>query len=123
MAATPTLVGRAEELEALLAAVELASAGEAATVIVSGEAGVGKSRLVDELMRRARADGALVLLGRCVNVGELAYTPIAGALRSLAAQVEGSELEAALGTGRVELARLAPDLAADGDEPHSIARA
>jgi hypothetical protein len=57
-AAMPTLVARAEELAALLAAVELAAEGEAATVIVSGEAGVGKSRLAEELMRTARADGS-----------------------------------------------------------------
>jgi predicted ATPase len=89
--ATPsTLVARAAELAALRAAVERASSGDAATVIVSGDAGVGKSRLVAELLRTARDDGALVLLGRCVDVGdgELAYAPIAGALRSLATQVD-----------------------------------
>ena len=64
-------------------------------------------------MRAARNDGALVLFGRCVDVGdgELAYAPIAGALRSLAAQVEEDELDAALGPGRAELARLVPELA------------
>ncbi|MPY96345.1 MAG: AAA family ATPase, partial [Acidimicrobiia bacterium] len=118
-AATQTLVGRAAELAALRAAVERASSGEAATVVVSGEAGVGKSRLVEELMRTARGDGALVLLGRCVDVGdgELAYAPIAGALRSLAAQVDDDELDAALGPGRAELARLVPDLAGEDGAP------
>jgi DNA-binding CsgD family transcriptional regulator len=115
-AATPGFVARVAELAALRAAVERVASGEAATVIVSGEAGVGKSRLVEELMRTARDEGALVLLGRCVDIGdgELAYTPIAGALRSLAAQVGEDELEAALGPGREELARLAPELAAPG---------
>jgi hypothetical protein len=61
-AATPTLVARAEELAVLRAAVERASSGDAATVIVSGDAGVGKSRLVEELMRTTRDDAALVLL-------------------------------------------------------------
>jgi DNA-binding CsgD family transcriptional regulator len=116
-AATPTLVARTEELAALRAAVERAAGGAAATVIVSGEAGVGKSRLVEELMRTARADGALVLLGRCVDVDGLAYAPIAGALRSLATQVDGPELEAALGPGRAELSRLVPDLAGDDELP------
>src|SRR5262245_613574 len=112
-AATQTLVARAAELAALRTAVERAASGEAAAMLVSGEAGVGKSRLVEELMRAAQQDGALTLLGRCVDVGdgELAYAPIAGALRSLAAQVEGDELAEALGPGRAELARLAPDLA------------
>ena len=59
-----------------------------------------------------------MLLGRCVDVGdgELAYAPIAGALRSLASQVDAAELDAVLGSGRAELARLVPDLAGD-DEP------
>ena len=43
----------------------------------------------------------------------LAYAPIAGALRSLAAQVDAAELDAVLGSGRAELARLVPDLAGD----------
>jgi DNA-binding CsgD family transcriptional regulator len=119
-AATPTLVARVDELAALRAAVERASSGEAAFVIVSGDAGVGKSRLVDELMSSARGDGALVLLGRCVDVGdgELAYAPIAGALRSLAAEVDEAELDA-LGPARAELARLVPELA--GDEAATVA--
>jgi predicted ATPase len=105
-AATPTLVARAAELAALRAAVERASSGDAATVIVSGDAGVGKSRLAEELMRAARGDGTLVLLGRCVDVGdgELAYAPIAGALRSLAAQVDEADLDAVLGPGREQRA-------------------
>ena len=96
-AATPTLVARVAELAALRAVVERAAAGEAATAVVAGDAGVGKSRLVEELTRTARADGALVLLGRCVTCGELAYAPIAAALRSLAAQVDDPELEEVLG--------------------------
>jgi predicted ATPase len=118
-AATPTLVARAAELAGLRAAVERAASGDAATVIVSGDAGVGKSRLVEELMRTAQGDGALVLLGRCVDVGdgELAYAPIAGALRSLTTQVDEAELDAALGPGRAELARLAPELAGEDAAP------
>jgi DNA-binding CsgD family transcriptional regulator/tetratricopeptide (TPR) repeat protein len=119
-AATPTLVGRSVELAALRAAFERAGSGDAATVIVSGDAGVGKTRLVDELMRTARDDGALVLLGRCVDIGdgELAYAPIAGALRSLAEQIDEAELDAVLEPGRAELARLVPELAAgDAAQP------
>jgi DNA-binding CsgD family transcriptional regulator/Arc/MetJ-type ribon-helix-helix transcriptional regulator len=118
-AATQTLIARATELAALRTAVDRASSGDATTVLVAGEAGVGKSRLVEELMRTARDDGALVLLGRCVDVGdgELAYAPIAGALRSLSAHVDGTELDVALGPGRAELARLVPDLAGEDASP------
>ena len=61
-------------------------------------------------MRTAEGDGAIVLLGRCVDVGdgELAYAPIASALRSLPALVDEPELTEVLGEGRRELARLAP---------------
>jgi DNA-binding CsgD family transcriptional regulator/tetratricopeptide (TPR) repeat protein len=118
-AASEMFVGRAAELQALRAAIDRASSGEASTVLVSGEAGVGKSRLVEELIRTARGSGCLVLLGRCVDVGEgeLAYAPIAGALRGLAAQVDPPELDAVLGSGRTELARLVPDLAGEHDTP------
>jgi predicted ATPase len=67
-AATQTLVALVAELAALRAAVERGSSGDPATVLVSGEAGVGKSRLVEELMRTTRDDGALVIarpLRRC----------------------------------------------------------
>ena len=118
-AATPALVARAAELAALRAVVERAASGEAATAVVAGDAGVGKSRLVEELTRTAREDGALVLLGRCVDVGagELAYAPIAGALRSLAAQVDDDELDEVLGPGRAEIGRIVPDLAAEDTAP------
>jgi DNA-binding CsgD family transcriptional regulator/tetratricopeptide (TPR) repeat protein len=107
-----SFVGRSTELGVLRAAVERASSGDPACVLVSGPAGVGKSRLVDEAMQQARSVGALVLVGRCVDVGdgELAYAPIAAMLRALPSHVEWSELDDALGEGRRDLARLAPAL-------------
>jgi DNA-binding CsgD family transcriptional regulator/tetratricopeptide (TPR) repeat protein len=117
---SPTaFVGRAPELGVLRAAFERASAGEASSVVVSGPAGVGKSRLVEEATRDARGDGELVLLGRCVDVGdgELAYAPIVGALRSLAAQLDQTELAEVLGAGRPALARLVPALGEPGVPP------
>ena len=70
-------------------------------------------------MGTARESGALVLLGRCVDVGdgELAYAPIAGALRSLVAQVDEADLGAALHPGRAEIARLVPELAGENGRP------
>ena len=52
-------------------------------ILVAGEAGIGKSRLVAEFETRARAAGALVLIGECVELaeGELAFAPIIAALR------------------------------------------
>jgi len=54
----------------------------------------------------------LVLVGNCVELGEgeLPYAPVAGALLSMAAQLEPAALEDVLGPARSEVARLVPDL-------------
>jgi DNA-binding CsgD family transcriptional regulator/tetratricopeptide (TPR) repeat protein len=115
---TSTFVGRAAELAQLSAALERAAHGAAAAVLIGGEAGVGKSRLIEELLEVARRDGALTLVGRCIDFadGELAYAPITGALRPLPDLLDEAVLDQALGAGRAELARLVPALAAPGDE-------
>jgi hypothetical protein len=81
-------------------------------VVVAGEAGVGKSRLVAELLRHAGESGAVTLTGGCLNVGEgvLAYAPMVEALRPLAHVMDPDELERVLGGARGELARLVPEL-------------
>ena len=80
--ASPTFVGRLEELQSLEAARVRAADGEPAVVLVGGEAGVGKTRLVAELTTRCAADGTQVLAGGCVPVGDgaLPYAPIVEAL-------------------------------------------
>jgi predicted ATPase len=112
-AATPVLVAREAELGALRSAVEQAAAGRSTAVLVAGDAGVGKSRLVAALADEAGADGLLVLVGRCVDIGEgeLPYAPIAAALRSLLVQLSSPDLDEVLGPARSELGRLVPDLA------------
>jgi hypothetical protein len=62
-------VGRGREKAELLAGWERARAGEAHHVLLSGEAGVGKTRLVEELIAHARGHGARVLRGRAWDVG------------------------------------------------------
>ena len=64
---SPVLVGRQAEFAVLDGALERAIAGEPTAVLVGGEAGVGKSRLVHELSRRADEAGARVLVGGCVE--------------------------------------------------------
>jgi DNA-binding NarL/FixJ family response regulator len=78
-------VGRTRELERLDEAVRAAAAGQGSTVLVGGEAGIGKTALVSELAARARATGATVLVGRCVDlVGTaLPYLSVVEALRPL----------------------------------------
>jgi tetratricopeptide (TPR) repeat protein len=62
-------VGRQRELAELAAALAAADAGNGGCLLVSGEAGIGKTRLVEELSRRAAAGGARVLWGRCWEGG------------------------------------------------------
>src|SRR3954464_2243174 len=73
------LVGRRAELTALRSAVDKAARGTGAAVVVLGEAGIGKSRLVADAAARARAAGVAVLLGRAVAGGG-AYRAVAAAL-------------------------------------------
>ncbi len=106
------LVGRDDELSRLRAALRRAVAGSPATVVVAGEAGVGKTRLVLELAREAEVAGAAVLVGGCLDVGgdTLPYAPLAEALRSLPMMLGADELAGVLDGARGELARLVPEL-------------
>jgi DNA-binding CsgD family transcriptional regulator/tetratricopeptide (TPR) repeat protein len=117
---SPVLVGRAAEVARLNAALERAAAGRPAIVVVAGEAGVGKSRLVAGLLGRAGERGAVALSGGCLDVGEgvLAYAPMVEALRPLVGVLDAGELERVLGGARGELARLVPELGSpDGRRP------
>ena len=69
-------VGRASELELLRVALADAFSGRGRVVLLAGEPGIGKSRLVDELNAHAVARGALVSVGRCWEAGGApAYWP------------------------------------------------
>ncbi|MFN2518494.1 MAG: AAA family ATPase [Jatrophihabitantaceae bacterium] len=64
------LIGRATELETLLAAVNAASEGASSVIVLDGDAGVGKTRLLAELVRTARERGVLTFIGHCVDLGD-----------------------------------------------------
>jgi DNA-binding CsgD family transcriptional regulator/tetratricopeptide (TPR) repeat protein len=83
--ATEVFVGRARELAELERALGATRAGGGLTVLVAGEAGIGKTRLASELARCAGTEGFEVLLGRSIDlVGtELPYQPFVEALRPL----------------------------------------
>ena len=106
-------MGRALELAQLQAALADAAGGQPSLAFVVGESGVGKSRLVAELEARATADGARVLSGECVELGEgeLAYAPLVTALRPLVRDAD-PVLDALPDDIRAELATLLPGLAA-----------
>jgi DNA-binding CsgD family transcriptional regulator/tetratricopeptide (TPR) repeat protein len=107
--ASPTFVGRSEELAALTDGLERAAAGEPAAFLIGGEAGVGKSRLLSELMAHAGAAGARVAVGGCVALrsGALPLLPVAEALRQLAESDE-EVLRRALADAPAELGALLP---------------
>jgi len=66
----PTFVGRTAEFRRLLRALRDVRHGEGRLVVISGPAGLGKTRLAEELATRARAHGARVGVGRCWHNGE-----------------------------------------------------
>jgi len=100
------LVGRARELEQLESALRRAQSGVGGTVLVAGDAGIGKTRLLAELMERSRAAGAQVLSGRGIDLvgAELPFLPLVEALRPL------DEPLSALGESELSRLRLFEEL-------------
>jgi DNA-binding CsgD family transcriptional regulator len=79
------LVGRTAEFGRLTRLLDLAATGEPVVALVSGDAGMGKTRLVAEVAAAAAGQGFMVLSGRCAELGDsLPYLPLADALRSAA---------------------------------------
>lgn len=79
----PVVVGRDEELEALQARLDRALRADGGLVFITGEAGIGKSRLAREVVQMARRRGAAVLMGRAVPSGAATpYRPLTEALLS-----------------------------------------
>jgi class 3 adenylate cyclase/tetratricopeptide (TPR) repeat protein len=108
--ATP-FVGRTAELARLEDALLSAEAGRGTVLFVTGDAGIGKTRLVTEFLERARERGVRVLAGRCFEgEGARPYAPFAEALDTYAADVDRAELLSDLGSYGSEIATLAPRL-------------
>ncbi|WP_338900275.1 AAA family ATPase [Streptomyces sp. TG1A-60] len=121
---SPVFVGRADELEVLREALARAAGeggaraagsgtdeGGPQALLLGGEAGVGKTRLVEEFAGEAVRGGAVVVLGGCVEIGAdgLPFAPFSTALRALRRQLP-DELSAAAAGQEQELARLLPEL-------------
>jgi DNA-binding CsgD family transcriptional regulator len=108
---SPRFVGRHAELTRLETMWKTVVADEAAaTVLISGEAGVGKTRLVAELQSRL-GQPSLVLTGSCIEVVDraLPFGPIVQALRSLHRDLDPVTFDAVIGPARDELAVLLPE--------------
>jgi DNA-binding CsgD family transcriptional regulator len=99
-----TLVGRDAELARLRGLLQDAAAGHAVTGLVSGDAGIGKSRLVAEAVQIAERDGFTVLCGQCAEIGDsVPYLPFADAFRTAPPDIEKAI------KARPVLSRLLPD--------------
>jgi len=108
--AVPPLVGRDREWTRLQEAWQAAAAGEPRFVLLSGEAGIGKTRLAEELLIWAGHQGVATAGARCYGAeGELPYAPVVTLLRAAA-------LPSLEDVWLVELARLLPELRAEQPE-------
>ncbi len=109
----PVLIGREAFLATLTRALDSAAAAEGRTVLIAGEAGVGKSRLIAELKTVARARGFELRQGQCFEPDRaLPFAPLLDLLRGFIATQPRAEAVAALQPFAPELVKLLPELAA-----------
>ncbi|MEV4473301.1 MULTISPECIES: ATP-binding protein [Nonomuraea] len=109
---SPVFVGREEELTALSESLDDARKGTLTAVLLGGEAGVGKTRLVQRFAEQCTAGGAHVLVGGCVELSTegLAYAPFTAALRQLVREQGPAAVTGLLPDGAErDLARLLPE--------------
>ena len=124
---SPALVGRADYLAELDAALDQARAGGPSALLIGGEAGIGKTRLITEFATAAAGTGTRVLTGGCLDLGAdgLPFAPFAAMLRELVRDM-GTSGVAELLPGRAtrEFARLLPEFGEATAEPDpGVARA
>ncbi len=112
----PSVVGRVDEVAALEAALDQASAGAGSFVWVTGEAGVGKSRVVRELCDVAAGRGLPVLVGRAVDTGT--PVPFRPLFEALSGHVRRLGAGGAPSVGRRALAQVVPEWRSVGEETY-----
>lgn len=107
------LAGRQDELAVLDRLLDRVRSREAASAVVAGDAGIGKTRLVTEVARRAERLGGQVLLGGCLDLGEVRYPfgPFIEILRGLVRAHGVATVVELAGPHAHELGRLVPELA------------
>ena len=116
-AETP-LIGRDAETAQLRDALDRASGEGGGLLAILGEAGMGKSRLIEELIAHAKRRDARVLLGRAYESDQiLLFGPVVDALRTGRVGQDPEVLDQLGPAWRAELARLLPEIAAPGAPP------
>src|SRR5688572_22412741 len=107
----PTSVGREAPLRSLLERLDRAVEGQGTVLLLGGDAGVGKSRLVRDLKQEATTRHIRVIEGRCSSTeSSVPYAPFMDALRFRIARGEGEEVAKILGPLRAILAPIFPQL-------------
>src|SRR3989442_4247700 len=115
---SPVLVGRDSERAALEGSLLSALRGDGGGVIVGGEAGMGKTRLVNALAARARTLGCMVLAGGCSEAElSLPYLPFLEAIGNYLTTADVRQLGQRLGPAASELAQLFPQLGSPSGSP------
>jgi DNA-binding winged helix-turn-helix (wHTH) protein/tetratricopeptide (TPR) repeat protein len=109
-----SLVGRERELSVLRADLDRAASGSGRLVLISGEAGIGKTRLAEEAIAMARANGIAIFSGRCLDDEQaVPFLPFVEMLESIVGRSSGADaLRATFGEQGGELTRLLPRLRA-----------
>jgi DNA-binding CsgD family transcriptional regulator len=114
------LVGRAEAFTRLDAAWAAAIGGRQQAVLVSGEAGSGKTRLVSDFARSAYDRGGLVLWGACGASTDVPFQPFVEALRPVLDALDSERRHRLLGDGADDLALLLPRRPGGADQAGAI---
>jgi DNA-binding SARP family transcriptional activator len=110
-AADRLLIGREREMTRLDTALEQAGRGSGEVLLVLGEPGVGKTRLVEELAIHARSAEAHLAWGRCYEgQGAAAFWPWTQIITALFDQGDPETLRAALGVGAGDIALIVPEV-------------
>ncbi|HMN29980.1 MAG TPA: AAA family ATPase, partial [Caldilineaceae bacterium] len=109
---SPVLVGRTREVDVLETVLRTVRQGQGQIVLLAGEAGVGKSRLVAELRQRAVLDHWTILAGHCFERDVVfPYAPLIDALRAFIWPHPAAVVADLLGVLAAELVKLLPELA------------
>ena len=107
------MVGRDGELARIETALDDAGEVRGRTIVIGGEAGIGKTRLVSAAAHAARQRQFTVLTGACLPVGSgsAPYGAFVEWLRRLVKSIDSGRVPALLGPARAEIARLLPEIA------------
>ena len=113
----PNSIGREAPLQALLERLDRAIGGTGSLVLIGGDAGVGKSRLIRDLKHEAASRPVRMIEGRCTSTeSSVPYAPLMNALRFRIEKGEGEAIAQMLGPLRAVLAPIFPQLEGSGAE-------